>query len=94
MTGTEVELLQRLADQQQRQIEIAEEALALQKRQAERLELQIERADRIQSRAESMQARASRVARIAVYVLVPLIVFLCAVLLTPYFRYWFWLARH
>ena len=54
----------------------------------------LDRAERIQARAEAIQLRASRASRIVLYVLVPLIVLVAGVLLAPYFRYWFWLARH
>ena len=94
MAESEVEVLQRIAEQQQRQIQIATEALELQQRHLARFEGQLDRAERIQARAEAIQLRASRASRIVLYVLVPLIVLVAGVLLAPYFRYWFWLARH
>ena len=94
MAETEADLLRRIAEQQQRQIQIATETLELQQRHMARLEAQMDRADRIQARAEGLQLRASKATRLVLYVLIPLIVLVAGVLLAPYFRYWLWLARH
>lgn len=94
MADSEIELLRRIVEQQQRQIEIASEALEMQRQQIARVQDQLDRADRIQARAETIQARGMRVARIVVYVLIPVLLFLCGTMLAPYLRYWYWLARH
>ena len=94
MAETEADLLRRIAEQQQRQIQIATEALELQQRHMARIEGQMDRAERIQARAEGLQLRASKATRVVLYVLIPLIVLVAGVLLAPYFRYWLWLARH
>ena len=94
MAETETELLRTMVEQQRRQLEIATEAIDLQRRQFERAEQQFERAERIQARAEVMQARGARLIRIILGILVPLVLLLAVVTLMPQLRYFFWLARH
>lgn len=86
MDETPAALPREIAAQQRRQIELSTEALELQRRHAARVEAQLDRADRINARAEALQLRAARIIRVVLFVLLPAAVLLLAHLAWPSLR--------
>ena len=82
-------LLREIRDQQRLQLERQTEAMAMQREQFETGKQRLERADRIQERAEQLQVRSAGVvafARKLLWMLLPLIAFLVAILVWIVFR--------
>lgn len=74
-----ISVLERIAQNQQLQLERQQEALALQREQFALLQRQSERADRIQARAEQLQIKSAQVfagARKALSIMLPVVVIL------------------
>jgi hypothetical protein len=74
-----VELLREIRDNQR-------EALRLQRDQMALHQEQLARVERINDRAEAIQARAGRAARFILWIAIPLIALLLALMLWPYLR--------
>jgi ABC-type uncharacterized transport system involved in gliding motility auxiliary subunit len=82
-------LLREIRDQQHLQLERQAEAMAMQREQFEMGKQRLERADRIQERAEQLQVRSAGVVafvRKLLWVILPLILFLVAILIWIVFR--------
>jgi len=76
-----VALLREIRDQQRLQIERQSESMALQREQVAMVRQQFERAERLQQRAESLQGKAARSVRLILWVALPLVIALVALLL-------------
>jgi hypothetical protein len=70
------------------------EALALQREHMTLYMKQLERVERINDRAESIQQRASRSVKTVLWVALPLALLLIAFMLWPYLRYAIFLLSH
>ena len=81
------ELLREIRDQQRLQVERQAEALALQRRQFESYDAQLGRVESINDRAEAIQRRAGRTARVVAWVALPLVLMVLATMLWPWLRY-------
>jgi len=73
-------LLREVRDQQREQIAMQTQALALQREHFELARAQLTRAERINDRAEAIQARAQRASRVIVWLCLPLIAGVVALL--------------
>ena len=80
-------LLREIRDNQREALQLQREHVALYTRQLARVE-------RINDRAEAIQSRASKSIRFVVWVALPLVGLLLAVLLWPYLRYYAFLLTH
>ena len=83
-------LLREIRDNQRLQLERQAEALALQREQFELYKRQYDRAERINERAEAIQARQAGMitfGRRLLWLIVPLLVVLFALVLLPFLRY-------
>lgn len=76
-------LLREIRDQQRQALELQREHMALYMRQLERVE-------KINDRAEAIQGRAGKAARIVLWIALPLVFLLIASALWPYLRYFAW----
>ena len=85
------DLLREIRDQQREQIAMQTQALQLQSELFELSRSNLARAERINDRAEALQIRAGRVQRIALWVLVPALLIVLAMLVWPYLRYFYYL---
>ena len=65
------------------------EAMALQREHIAMHQRQLERIERINDRAESLQGRAGRALRAILWIALPLVVLLLALMAWPYARYMF-----
>ena len=74
-------LLREIRDNQQ-------EALRLQREHMALYQQQLSRVERINDRAEAIQARASKAVRIILWIALPLALFVLATMLWPWLRYW------
>ena len=75
-------LLRGIRDNQQ-------EALRLQREHMALYQQQLSRVERINDRAEAIQARASKAVRFVLWIALPLVLLLLATMLWPWLRYWF-----
>jgi ABC-type uncharacterized transport system involved in gliding motility auxiliary subunit len=80
-------LLREIRDQQRIQIETQTEALALQRRQFEHYEAQLGRVEHINDRAEAIQRRAGKAMKTVLWVALPLLLLVLAMMLWPWLRY-------
>jgi ABC-type uncharacterized transport system involved in gliding motility auxiliary subunit len=80
-------LLREIRDQQRIQIERQAEALALQRQQLERYEAQLGRVEHINDRAEAIQRRAGKAMKTVLWVALPLLLLVLAMMLWPWLRY-------
>ncbi|HEX2595496.1 MAG TPA: hypothetical protein VHL61_03430 [Luteimonas sp.] len=80
-------LLREIRDQQRLQLERQAEALELQRRQFERYESQMGRVEHINDRAEAIQLRAGRAAKVVLWIALPLLFVALAMTLWPWLRY-------
>ena len=74
-------LLREIRDNQQ-------EALRLQREHMALYQQQLSRVERINDRAEAIQARASKAVRFVLWIALPLVLLLLATMLWPWLRYW------
>ena len=74
-------LLREIRDNQQ-------EALRLQREHIAMYQKQLDRVERINDRAEAIQARASKAVRFVLWIALPLVLLLLATMLWPWLRYW------
>lgn len=81
-------LLRDIRDQQRQALQQQAEALAAQRESLELYRQQWQRAERIQQRAEAMQVRAAGALRIVVWVAIPAVLALIALLAWSRLRYW------
>jgi hypothetical protein len=77
---TELALLREIRDNQR-------EALQMQREHMQLYQQQLARVERINDRAESIQGRAGRAAKFILWIAVPLVALLLALMLWPYLRY-------
>ena len=82
-------LLREIRDNQRLQLERQAEALEMQRRQFEMAHEQLQRAERLQGRAEALQGRAGKAVKFILWVVVPVLALLLALMLWPYLRYMF-----
>jgi ABC-type uncharacterized transport system involved in gliding motility auxiliary subunit len=80
-------LLREIRDQQRLQLERQAEALAMQRDQFALYRSQLDRVERINDRAEAIQGRASKAAKLVLWIALPLLVLLLALMFWPYLRY-------
>ena len=74
-------LLREIRDNQQ-------EALRLQREHMALYQQQLSRVERINDRAEAIQARASKGVRFVLWIALPLVLLVLATMLWPWLRYW------
>ena len=74
-------LLREIRDNQQ-------EALRLQREHMTLYQQQLSRVERINDRAEAIQARASKAVRFVLWIALPLVLLVLATMLWPWLRYW------
>ena len=74
-------LLREIRDNQQ-------EALRLQREHMALYQQQLSRVERINDRAEAIQARASKAVRFVLWIALPLVLLVLATMLWPWLRYW------
>ena len=87
-------LLREIRDQQGLQLERQAEALAMQRDQFALYRSQLDRIERINDRAEAIQGRAGKAAKFVLWIAVPLVILVLALMLWPYLRYFqYLLAR-
>ena len=77
---TELALLREIRDNQREALQLQREHMALYQRQLERVE-------RINDRAEAIQGRAGKAAKFILWIAIPLVALLLALMFWPYFRY-------
>ena len=65
-----------------------QEALRLQRENLGLYQLQLSGVERINDRAEAIQARASKAVRFVLWIALPLVLLLLATMLWPWLRYW------
>ena len=65
-----------------------QEALRLQREHIAMYQKQLDRVERINDRAEAIQARASKAVRIILWIALPLALVVLASMLWPWLRYW------
>jgi len=82
----ELAILREIRDNQRLQLERQAEALDMQRRQFELLRPQMERAEALQSRAEALQGRASKALRFILWIALPLVLLILALLVWPWLR--------
>lgn len=70
------------------------EALELQREHVALYLKQLDRVDRINGRAEALQARAGRLLKLVLYIAVPLLGLLIVAAAWPYLRYFTFLLTH
>lgn len=80
------DLIREIRDQQAQQLERQAEALALQREHLALYRGQYDRAERINDRAEAIQGRAGKAVRFILWLALPLIALLLALMLWPYLR--------
>ena len=64
------------------------EALRLQREHMALYQQQLSRVERINDRAEAIQARASKAVRFVLWIALPLVLLVLATMLWPWLRYW------
>ena len=74
-------LLREIRDNQQEALRLQREHMALHQQQLSRVE-------RINDRAEAIQARASKAVRFVLWIALPLVLLVLATMLWPWLRYW------
>lgn len=80
-------LLREIRDQQRLQLERQAEALAMQRDQFALYRSQLDRVERINDRAEAIQGRAGKAAKLVLWIALPLLVVLLALMFWPYLQY-------
>ena len=80
-------LLREIRDQQRLQLERQAEALVMQRDQFALYRSQLDRVERINDRAEAIQGRASKAAKLVLWIALPLLVLLLALMFWPYLQY-------
>ncbi|MFS8063724.1 MAG: hypothetical protein ACMG5Z_03950 [Luteimonas sp.] len=80
-------LLREIRDQQRLQLERQADALAMQRDQFALYRSQLDRVERINDRAEAIQGRASKAAKLVLWIALPLLALLLALLFWPYLQY-------
>lgn len=78
-----VALLREIRDQQRRQIDMQEEALAMQREMRQLSKENFERAERLQHRVENTQKKAGKVLGIVFVIAIPAIILLLVLALWP-----------
>ena len=81
-------LLREIRDQQRLQLDRQQEALQLQREHIALYLKQVDRIERINDRAEAIQLRAGKAAKFILWVAIPLVGVLLALMFWPYVRYW------
>ena len=81
-------LLREIRDQQRLQLERQQEALQLQREHIALYLRQLDRVERINDRAEAIQGRASRAAKFILWIAIPLVLVLLALMFWPFVRDW------
>jgi ABC-type uncharacterized transport system involved in gliding motility auxiliary subunit len=79
-------LLREIRDQQRLQLERQAEALAMQRDQFALYRSQLDRVERINDRAEAIQGRAGKAAKLVLWIALPLLVLLLALMFWPYLQ--------
>ena len=87
MADEVVALLREIRDQQRLQLERQSEALAMQRDQFALYRSQLDRVERINDRAEAIQGSASKAAKLVLWIALPLLVLLLALMFWPYLQY-------
>ena len=82
------DLLRDIRDQQRLQLERQGEALAMQREQFQMHRSQLDRVERINDRAEALQRRAGNVVRLVVWIAVPLLILVLALMAWPYLHHY------
>lgn len=77
-------LLREIRDNQRTQLEQQAEALAVQRKMHAMAQGQMERAERLQNRADAIQKRAGGAIKAILWVAIPLLLLLIVLLLWPY----------
>ena len=80
-------LLREIRDQQRLQLERQSEALAMQRDQFALYRSQLDRVERINDRAEAIQGRASKAVKLVLWIALPLLVLLLALMFWPHLQY-------
>ena len=80
-------LLREIRDQQRLQLERQSEALAMQRDQFALYRSQLDRVERINDRAEAIQGRASKAAKLVLWIALPLLALLLGLMFWPYLPY-------
>ena len=80
-------LLREIRDQQRLQLEGQADALAMQRDQFELYRSQLDRVERINDRAEAIQGRAGKAAKLVLWIALPLLALLLALMFWPYLQY-------
>ena len=80
-------LLREIRDQQRLQLERQSEALAMQRDQFALYRSQLDRVERINDRAEAIQGRAGKAVKLVLWIALPLLVLLLALMFWPYLQY-------
>ena len=81
-------LLREIRDQQRQALEHQAEAIALQREHMALYLKQLGRVDRIHDRAEAIQGRAGKAIKFVLWIAVPLVLVLLALMFQPYVEYW------
>ena len=87
MTDEIAGLLREIRDQQRTQLQGQAEALALQRQHFDLYQHQLDRIERINDRAEAIQRRASKAAKIVLWLALPVLLLLILTLAWPWIRY-------
>ena len=82
-------LLREIRDNQRLQLERQAEALELQRNHFDAARKQIERAEQLQNRADALQGRAGKGLKFILWIVVPVLALLLALMLWPYLKYMF-----
>ena len=88
MSEETASLLREIRDQQRLQLDRQQEALQLQREHIALYLQQVDRIERINDRAEAIQARAGKAAKFILWVAITLVGVLLALMFWPYVRYW------
>jgi len=80
MSDDTIALLREIRDNQQAALQLQREHMALYQRQLDRVE-------RINDRAEAIQGRAAKAVRFVLWIAIPLVALLLALMLWPWLRY-------
>ena len=83
--------LNEIIRQQREQLDAQQQALQMQREHLEFARGQLDRVERINARAEAIQGRAGRSAKIVLWVLLPLLLVALVAVLWPYIRDFFYL---
>ena len=81
-------LLREIRDNQRQQIALQMQALDVQREHVALAARRMERAERLQDRAEALQSRYGGVQKLVIWLLVPMLLVVFAMIVWPYLRYY------